>query len=59
MIIDSGLELVTLLLAVDNLGKLISIFLEQVSNQTIVEFFLDTLERRAFFISSECVIRLV
>ena len=59
MIIDSGLELVTLLLAVDNLGKLISIFLEQVSNQTIVEFFLDTLERRRFFISSECVIRLV
>ena len=59
MIIDSGLELVTLLLAVDNLGKLISIFLEQVSNQTIVEFLLDTLERRAFFISSECVIRLV
>ena len=44
MVVDSGLQLVPLFLAVDNLSQFMSIFLEQISNQTIIKFLLDPLE---------------
>ena len=53
MVVDSGLELVPLFLAVDNLSQFMRIFLEQISNQTIIEFLLDALELCALLFDSQ------